>query len=126
MPYIQRDQHGEIVALTLEPSASGEFIDVADPRVQNFLTMQASSAANASSIASSAPTAPDIARTLQQADLDMIRVIEDLIDLLESKNILMFSELPIPVQNKLLKKRGHRQRLKGFAGGLLAPEDDIL
>lgn len=123
MPYIQRDQHGEIVALTLEPSASGEFIDVADPRVQNFLTMQASGSANAGSIA---PTAPDIARTLQQADLDMIRVIEDLIDLLESKNILMFSELPIPVQNKLLKKRGHRQRLKGFAGGLLAPEDDIL
>lgn len=124
MPYIERDQHGEIVALTLEPSASSEFIDAADPRVQNFLLAQTVIPANTAS--DGTPVGPDIARTLQQADLDMIRVIEDLIDLLEAKNVLMFSELPIPVQNKLLKKRGHRQRLKGFAGGLLAAEDDIL
>lgn len=124
MPYIQRDQHGEIVALTLEPSASSEFIDAADPRVQDFLVAQTVIPANSGGDASS--VGPDIARTLHQADLDMIRVIEDLIDLLEAKNVLMFSELPIPVQNKLLKKRGHRQRLKGFAGGLLAAEDDIL
>ena len=125
MPYIQRDQHGEIVALTLEPSGSGEFFDASDMRVQSFLANNLATASNPS-LNPAKPAEPEITRSLQQADLDMIRVIEDLIDLLEAKNILMFSELPIPVQNKLLKKRGHRQRLKGFAGGLLAEVDDIL
>ena len=125
MPYIQRDQHGEIVALTLEPSGSGEFIDAGDMRVQSFLANNPASASNPP-LNPAKPAEPEITRSLQQADLDMIRVIEDLIDLLEAKNVLMFSELPIPVQNKLLKKRGHRQRLKGFAGGLLAEVDDIL
>jgi hypothetical protein len=125
MPYIQRDQHGEIVALTLEPSGSGEFIDAGDMRVQGFLANNPATASNPS-LSQTKPAEPEITRSLQQADLDMIRVIEDLIDLLEAKNVLMFSELPIPVQNKLLKKRGHRQRLKGFAGGLLAEADDIL
>lgn len=125
MPYIQRDQHGEIVALTLEPSGSGEFIDASDMRIQGFLAVDPAASPNTSGVREK-PVEPEIARHLQQADLDMIRVIEDLIDLLEAKNILMFSELPIPVQNKLLKKRGHRQKLRGFAGGLLAEADDIL
>jgi len=117
MPYIQRDPRGAISALTREADPSSEFLPADDPAIVEFMRNPADSSDKA---------VPDIVISLQQADLELIRVIEDLIDLLESKNVLMFSELPLPVQQKLLKKRGHRQRLQGVGGGLLTPEDDIL
>lgn len=119
MPYIQRDEYGNIQALSAQPSDGGEFMAPTNPAVLRFL-MQTATTQGAEALMS------EDHLVLQQADLDLIRVIEDVIELLIDKNVFMFSELPLPVQQKLLNKRGHRQRLSGAGGGLLTGEDDIL
>lgn len=51
-------------------------------------------------------------QALQQSDLDMIRVLDDLIELLIDKGVIQFTELPAQAQDKLLKRtqlrRGRR------------------
>lgn len=51
-------------------------------------------------------------KVMQAADADFIRVIEDLIDLLIDKQVIQFTELPNPVQNKLLNRRRYREELR--------------
>lgn len=43
-----------------------------------------------------------------QSDLEMIRVIEDVIDALVAKSVINMSDLPQPVQIKLLKRKKFR------------------
>ncbi|REG84174.1 hypothetical protein [Marinomonas pollencensis] len=42
---------------------------------------------------------------LSGSDNDMMRIIEDLIDLLSEKRIIQFTELPIAAQKKLLSRK---------------------
>ena len=48
---------------------------------------------------------------LKRLDLEMVRVTEDMVDVMIEKNILLFTDLPEPVQNKLLFKKSLRQLL---------------
>lgn len=45
------------------------------------------------------------------SDLAMVRVVEDLIELLISKSVITLNELPPPVQQKLLAR--HKMRREG-------------
>ena len=100
MPYVQRNQSGAIVSLTALPVADeDQFLKPDDPEVIQFLSH------------------PEIGGDMRAqsefelfaADLKMIRVVEDLIDLLTQKGIIMFSELPPPVQEKILCKKTVRE-----------------
>ena len=110
MPYVQRDEHGRISALTAAAGSSAEFLPTEHPEVIQFLAADGHT--------------PSI--DLLLADIKMIRVIEDLIDILISKNVIMFSELPAPVQHKLLQKKGQREKLFGGASNLIGSEEGIL
>ncbi len=101
MPYIQRNQTGSIVSLTALPvSDKDQFLLPDDPEIIEFLTHPMVGGGG-----------PDkISLELFAADLKMIRVVEDLIDLLTLKGIIMFSELPSPVQEKILCKRTAREK----------------
>lgn len=111
MPYVERNASGAIVALTAEPGPSSrEQLPATHPDVLHFLSADAHSQGEDGLLA---------------ADLKMIRVIEDVIDLLVSKNVIMFSELPVPVQSKILAKKGQREKLFGSGGSILS-EGDIL
>ncbi|WP_163836137.1 hypothetical protein [Spartinivicinus ruber] len=46
---------------------------------------------------------------LEDADADFIRVLEDIIELLINKEVFQFTELPTPVQEKLLSRRWYRE-----------------
>ena len=50
---------------------------------------------------------------LTKSDLEFIRVIEDLVDLLIAKNILTFTELPEKVREKILSRKDARGNLSG-------------
>jgi hypothetical protein len=101
MPYVQRNQVGIIVSLTALPvSEKDQFMHPDDPEIINFL---------------SHPIVVDNPRDkagmeLFAADLAMIRVVEDLIDLLTAKGLIMFSDLPAAVQEKILSKRTVREQ----------------
>lgn len=103
MPYVQRNQAGLIVSLSALPvGTEDQFMVPDDPEIIQFLSH------------------PEIVGDeriksefeLFAADLNMIRVVEDLIDLLTQKGVIMFSELPPPVQEKILGKKTTRQQFQ--------------
>lgn len=49
--------------------------------------------------------------TLQQSDMRLVRVLEDLIDLLIDRDVIRFTDLPLPAQEKLMERRSMRQSL---------------
>jgi len=58
---------------------------------------------------------------LNQSDFELVRVLEDLVDLLTEKHIILFTELPPAAQNKLLRRKSARKSLQT---SLLSDEDD--
>lgn len=59
---------------------------------------------------------------LSQSDLGFIRVLEDLIDLLLARSVIMFTDLPPAAQEKLLARRKVRAGMHHL--GLLDDERD--
>ncbi len=51
---------------------------------------------------------------LQQSDLEMIRVLEDLIDVLMTKGVLRITDLPPAAQQKLSSRHQARENLGGL------------
>ncbi|MCX7164210.1 MAG: hypothetical protein WCI19_11380 [Betaproteobacteria bacterium] len=115
MPHVQRHPDGSIAALTAEAGPADEFLPAEHPEVLQFLVRHQDSGS---------PDAGGLALLLE--DLKLIRVIEDLIDLLIAKNVIIFSELPVAVQQKIMKKRGYREKLFGAGGDIIGPEEGIL
>jgi hypothetical protein len=60
---------------------------------------------------------------IQQSDLDMIRVYEDLIDVLMAKNMVLLTDFPAAAQGKLLRRKQMRAMLAPFSD-ILAPDED--
>ncbi len=107
MPFVKRNAAGEIVAASQEPSGEcTEAVDHHDPALRNFLAAIAREQS-----------------TLTQSDLDFVRVVEDLVELLVAKNYILFTDLPEKAQEKMR----HRQALRGKMGthlDLLGEDDE--
>jgi hypothetical protein len=91
--YIRRNKEGEITAASEEPLDG--FVDALpdDIELQAFL-------------ASVTAGHPD--SRLRESDSSLIRVIEDLVDLLTTKGIIRFTDLPEEAQNKLVRRKSLR------------------
>lgn len=91
MRYVRRDGVGRVVALSLEPMDGFEAVPREDPAVLEFEQHAASWS------------------RLRESDLDVVRVLDDLINLLVEKNTIRFTDLPEPAQRKLMERRGLRR-----------------
>lgn len=92
MFYVQRDAQGELVRLESTPFAEeNEALPNDSPEAQAWF-----------------------AKKLQQSDLDMIRVLEDLIEVLTSKGVISITDLPARAQAKLLSRSSARQTMGGL------------
>ena len=105
MPYVIRNHQNEIIAL-LPQSAVGseEFLATEHPDIVNFLHPE---------------NHQNTHRALADSDKDIARIAEDLIYLLISKNIILFTELPQTVQKKLLNRERLRDSLPGTIESIL-------
>ncbi|WP_281646402.1 hypothetical protein [Parendozoicomonas sp. Alg238-R29] len=67
-------------------------------------------------------------QALEDSDKQFIRVLDDLIELMIEKQLIQFTELPQPAQDKLLKRRWYRQQLKGDddTTHLIDPQEGLL
>lgn len=111
MPYITRDENNQVVALHAEaPMDEAEYLAVNDQDVINFLN--------------SNPDDKDSLQFLSSSDYELVRVLEDLVELLIDKNIILFTELPAAAQSKLLQRR-HVRRNLGDDNPLLVDEEGI-
>ena len=95
MIYIERNASGEIDNIEFSPGENREEISLHDPQLTEFIKTSADSDAIVQSV-------------LDRLDMDMVRVIEDVIDIMIDRNLMLFTDLPEPVQNKLLFKRKMR------------------
>lgn len=118
MPYIQRHPDGHIIALQLSPAEPAqEYLPSTHPDVLAFLET-----------ADPNGTASDLLAPIQAlagSDRDIARVTEDLIQLLVAKNIILFTELPVPVQKKLLTREKLRSSLQDDYSNLLDDSDTL-
>jgi hypothetical protein len=107
MPYVRRDATGQVIALSSEPLDGFEHV---------------------------APDLPDIAEfeqrvggprsRLEESDRDVVRVLDDLVNLLIDKNLIRFTDLPVAAQRKLIERRGLRE--SGSHLGLLGDDPGLL
>lgn len=112
MPYIKRSSDGSIFSLQQTSDAEHpEYIQPTATEVIDFLTK---------------PDNNELSKgTLAESDKDIARVTEDLIHLLISKNIILFTELPEAVQQKLLGREKLRSSLNGVMENFLDEDESI-
>lgn len=109
MPFVTRDETGRITALYREQTPEArEYLPSGHPDVTAFAGQD---------------SPPGERRDLLQSDLEMIRVYEDLIDILISKRIVVLTDFPTAAQEKLVRRKRLRSSLSALTE-VLAPEDD--
>lgn len=94
MPFIRRNASGIVDSLHRRDEGGCEFLPDDHPDVRAFL--------------GAGPGAHD--EQFATLDADFIRVIEDVIDTLISKNVINITDLPVNAQTKLFGRKGYRQR----------------
>jgi hypothetical protein len=94
MPFIRRNASGAIDSLHRRDEGGCEFVPDDHPDVRAFL----------------GAAAPGHDQNFATLDADFIRVIEDVIDALISKNVINITDLPVEAQTKLFGRKGYRQR----------------
>jgi hypothetical protein len=94
MPFIRRNAEGTIASLHRDDAGSAEFLPDDHPDVRAFVGV--------------GPAARDAG--FATLDADFIRVLEDVIDTLISRNVINITDLPQEAQTKLFGRKGYRER----------------
>ena len=101
MPHVLRDAAGDIIAV-VDQECPGPTEELA-PDHPDFLAFVGRSAGDEEALAA-----------FSRADLDFIRVLEDLIGALISKGHLSLNDLPTEAQRKLLNRSAMRNRITSY------------
>jgi hypothetical protein len=95
--YVQRDGAGRVTGLSADATSPGaEAADLGDPDVRRFLG---------------------------ELDLDLVRVLEDVVDLLVAKGVFRFTDLPEAAQDKLMYRKSVRNQWRAVQNPLNGEED---
>lgn len=96
MPFVQRDASGQIVAVSQVPSDGMAAIASDHPDLQDFLGELG-----------------EEARQISATDQDFVRVLEDVVELLIGRGVILFTDLPPSAQEKMLHRQALRSNLPG-------------
>lgn len=133
MAYVRRDESGRIVALSDTPVSSaaedgGQWVEIAanDPELLAFLRGILPERATARITTFGAATLNEprehsCALGVSATDASLIRVLEDLIDLLIERGVIRFTDLPPAAQAKLTARRHWRTDMRRLT---LLDDDD--
>lgn len=92
--YIKRNKAGKIELLSREATKEcREWVSRDDPELDVFLGRELE----------------DSGAMLAQSDLGLVRVIEDLVDVLIERNLIIFTDLPEAARDKLMTRQTLRQ-----------------
>jgi len=95
VPFVHKDTDGKILAVYTEPVEGAVEVEPSDPELAAFIH-QNIPAVNAD-------------HEWVQSDLGLARVLEDLIQALIDKKVIMFTDFPPGAQEKLRARRGLRR-----------------
>ncbi|MDH4580588.1 MULTISPECIES: hypothetical protein [Pseudomonas] len=110
MLYIQRDEEGRLVRV--EAAEFDEMTGSLPADDQDIQAWYANLAMQSSLL------------QLKQSDLDMIRVLDDLITVLMAKGVIRITDLPPAAQSKLLSRNQAREALGGISRLIVDEEED--
>jgi len=106
IPFIYRDAEGKILAVYDQPVDGGEEVAADDSDLHAFIQKNIPGL---------------VTDDWVQSDLQLSSVLEDLIELLIDKKLIMFTDFPAGAQKKLLERRGLRKEFSYvedlFVGG---------
>ncbi|ETX09863.1 hypothetical protein MUS1_05225 [Marinomonas ushuaiensis DSM 15871] len=99
----------------------GEVIDVATSQSKEYTLLVAPDQPVVANILESkfSESSANTQDMLTDSDSDMMRIIEDLIDLLSEKRLIQFTELPLAAQKKLLSRKWVRGVHNGHDDSLM-------
>lgn len=98
MLYVERDGEGTIIAMHSSPKPNArEEKSVVDEEILDFLHTTVS--------------ADSRKLLLTLSDMGIIRLLEDLIELLIQKNVILFTELPEQAQEKITERKRLRETI---------------
>jgi len=137
MTYAVRNARGQLTSLHRHDPGVGEPISADDPEVRAFLGLDAGGGADADADADAgagagASASADAVGTsmadpevsgFSRLDADFIRVLEDVIDALTSRNLINITDLPDIAQTKLFARKSFRERRPKNALDLFRPGD---
>ncbi len=106
MAYINRNNDGQIIAVfETKQTNDQEYLPIDSPELINYLTQV------------NHDDSPK--KELSTSDISLIRVLEDLINTLVDKKVILFTDLPIAAREKLANRekiRGHLNSLDNLLG----------
>lgn len=109
MIYVQHDEQGRLLRVEMEPFAGmTRVLPVLDEQVQAWVAREEIRAR--------------LSR-LKDSDLELIRVLEDLVSVLVERGVIRYTDLPEAAQRKLHERAEARAGLGGLSG-LLGEEDE--
>ena len=113
MPFVARDGSGQIVAIfATAREGAREKLTPDDPAVQTFLGAGGDHAGARG--------------RLLESDLQLVRVLEDLINVLIAKRVILFTDLPPAARAKLGYRRGLREKMADMGGIMGGAEEAML
>ncbi len=101
MQYVVRDAQGSIVSLHRESVPGAELLPLNHPDIQAFLSSNEG-------------------KSFATMDADLVRVLEDLIDVLLKRNVFCITDLPPEAQVKLFERKHFREGLQSHALNLFS------
>lgn len=94
MPYVKRDSSGRIVAVSQLPGECDEAVAPEDEDLRAYLDALGHSPGE-----------------LSATDQDFVRVLEDVVELLIERGIILFTDLPASAQQKMLLRQRLRENM---------------
>ncbi|UQB41517.1 hypothetical protein JX580_07435 [Thiomicrospira microaerophila] len=109
--FIKRSEQGEILAISKTQLAEfNEELDEQSVEIKNFLKINQ----------------PLEQSHLVNTDIELVRVIEDLIHLLTDKGVIQFTDLPGPAQRKLLSRENLRSAISELSLLNTNPDEETI
>ncbi len=114
MLYVSRNSKGQITGVFPKPYAKAqEALPEDHPDIVHFFSREQVSAQDTSNKGTTAESSKQASHheELAASDREMIRVLEDVIEILVKKNIITFTELPQQAQQKIINRKQIRKQL---------------
>lgn len=107
MPYAERNQDGTVIALYAAPGDKAkEYLPGGHPEISAFLSDGRDARVHA---------------RMQASDLEMARVVEDLIFVLIEKSVIKLDSLPAVTRHKILQRAQIREAISNAISDQLFP-----
>lgn len=100
MVYVKRDSQGRLLQVEHQPFEGAEHLAVESEELQNWLKVQEEVKARLDA--------------LQGSDLELIRVLEDVIIVLVDRGLIQYTDLPAAARSKLDQRAVARADLEGL------------